>query len=84
MCSCLGGHRYYIGIHHLGIANMTDIMNVINVRFTGAVLDKMDQYKATGFFVSRNHFIRVAVADYMARNPVEQIGIPDKPEALKE
>ena len=63
---------------------MTDIMTVINVRFTEAVLDKMDQYKTTGFFVSRNHFIRVAVADYMSRNPVDQIGIPEKSEALKE
>ena len=60
---------------------MKEPMEVFNVRFRRETLEKMDQYIDTGFFVSRNNFIRAAVADYMVRNPVEQIG---KSEAPKE
>jgi metal-responsive CopG/Arc/MetJ family transcriptional regulator len=53
---------------------MTGKKKVINMAFDKEDVDKMDQYKATGFIVSRSHLIRIAVREYMQRNPVDKIG----------
>lgn len=47
------------------------------INFPVKMIDIMDRYKETGFFLSRSELIRQAVKEYMQRNPVEQIGIPE-------